>query len=497
VFWKDRESNFLGCNLAFARDAGLSSPDELVGRDDFQMGWREQAELYRADDRQVMETGEPRLGFEEPQTTPDGGRIWLRTSKVPLRDETGAVVGVLGTYEDITASKRAEEKRVQLEEQLGQTHKLEAIGRLAGGVAHDFNNLLTVILGSTGLVLEGLGEGHPLSGDLHDVLQAGQRAAELTRQLLAFSRKQVLQPEPLDLNRLVSDMERMLRRIIGEDIDLTMALAPELGPTRADPGQLEQAIMNLAVNARDAMPGGGRLTLETAEVELDASYANRHGEVQPGPFVMLAVTDTGCGMDAETQARLFEPFFTTKGPGQGTGLGLSSVYGLVQQSGGHIWVYSEPGQGTTFKLYLPRASEAPTVAPRAARPMPHAARGRETVLVVEDELVVRNLVQRILEAAGYAVLCAPDGQAALELAGRHPGEIHLVLTDVVMPRLSGRALVAELSRARPDLRALYMSGYTDNAIVHHGVLDPGTQFIGKPFTATELCHKIRQILDEA
>ena len=300
---------------------------------------------------------------------------------------------------------------------------------------------------------------------------------------------------PLDLNQIAAGVEKMLRRILGEDIDLVQVLAPDLGLTLADPGQIEQVMMNLVVNARDAMPEGGKLTIETSNVEIDEEYAARHVAVKPGSYVLLAVTDTGCGMDEQTKARIFEPFFTTKEKGKGTGLGLSTVYGIVKQSGGNIWVYSEPGQGTTFKIYLPRELSAATATATKPPTVPRRATGTETILVVEDEEALRKVAKRTLDAAGYTVLTAADGDEALLTCARHAGDIHLLLTDVVMPRMSGRALAQELSKTRPTLKVLYMSGYTDDAIVHHGVLDAGTHFLGKPFTAADLTRKVREVLD--
>jgi CheY-like chemotaxis protein len=328
------------------------------------------------------------------------------------------------------------------------------------------------------------------------VKNAADRAVGLTRQLLAFSRKQVLQPMALNLNDTAAGLEKMLRRILGEDVDYVQVLAPDLGVVQADPGQIEQVLMNLVVNARDAMPGGGKLTIETSNVELSDEYAATHVGVQPGPYVQLAVTDTGGGMDELTKGRLFEPFFTTKEKGKGTGLGLSTVFGIVKQSGGSISVYSEVGHGTTFKIYLPRdltAAPAPAARPQA---IPIRSTGTETILVAEDEEALRRVVIRALSAAGYTVLSAANGDEALAICAQYAGGIHLLLTDVVMPRMSGRVLAQVLAKTRPDMKVVYMSGYTDNAIVHHGVLDPGTSFLGKPFTAEVLTRKIREVLDE-
>jgi signal transduction histidine kinase len=384
--------------------------------------------------------------------------------------------------------------RAQLEEQFRQAQKMEAVGRLAGGIAHDFNNLLTVIAGYAQLALESVPASEPLAGHLAEVKKAADRASELTRQLLAFSRRQVLTVQVTNLNAIVAGMEKMLRRLIGEDIDLETRLAPDLASVRTDPGQIEQIIMNLAVNARDAMPAGGKLTLETRNVELDASYASSHATVVPGPYVLLAVSDTGVGMDDELLSHIFEPFFTTKEQGKGTGLGLAMVYGTVKQSSGYIWAYSAKGKGTTFKIYLPRAEKTEEEAGER-RAEEHPPSGAETILLVEDEAGVRGLAQRVLEQYGYRVLVAQHGEEALRLLGKHDGPIHLLVTDVVMPGISGRELAEALRLSKPDLKVLYMSGYTDEAIVRHGVLEEGVQFLQKPFTPQGLAHKVRQVLD--
>jgi PAS domain S-box-containing protein len=390
--------------------------------------------------------------------------------------------------QDITERKR-------LEEQLYQSQKMEAIGRLAGGMAHDFNNILMVIIGYSEFLLDRYrDELDPLHKELEQIRRAGERAAALTRQLLAFSRKQVLQPQVLDLNLVVADMVKMLQRLIGEDIDLNIALEPALGHVEADPNQIEQVILNLVVNARAAMPQGGKLTIETANVELDEMYAHWHAEAKPGSYVMLAVSDTGCGMDAATKAHLFEPFFTTKAQGQGTGLGLATVYGIVKQSGGDIWVYSEPGQGATFKVYLPRIEEAvgPLQPNSAGTELPQ---GWETILLVEDEEGVRELIRTLLQSSGYTVLAAANGGEALLICEKYFGPIHLLITDVVMPHMSGPELVERLALLRPGLQALYMSGYSDEAIINHGMFERSLVFLQKPFTQADLKCRVRKILD--
>jgi PAS domain S-box-containing protein len=416
----------------------------------------------------------------------DGAEIEVLLTATILRDEHGRLVGYHGNARDITEQKH-------LEEQLRQAQKMEAIGQLAGGVAHDFNNLLTVIGGRSYLILTKLESGDPLRRDIELIKGAAERAAGLTRQLLAFSRKQILEPRVLDLNTTTREIEGLLRRLLGEHIDIVVVPDPELGHVKADPGQIEQVIMNLAVNARDAMPEGGRLTLETSNAVLDETYARSHPTVELGRYACLAVTDSGHGMDAATQARIFEPFFTTKGVGKGTGLGLATVFGIVKQSGGHISVYSEPGHGTTFRVYLPRVDEATAAPPKTETlTRPH---GTEVILLVEDEADVRLLARESLEPFGYTVLEAQNPSDAVMIARAHPGPIHLLLTDVILPQRSGRALANELAVSRPIPAVLFMSGYTADAIVHHGVLDEGTAFLQKPFTPAALANKVRETLD--
>lgn len=390
--------------------------------------------------------------------------------------------------------RQAEQEKEKIREQFLQAQKMESIGRLAGGVAHDFNNLLTVILSSCSFMAEDLREGDPLLEDLRQIESAGDRAVSLTRQLLAFSRRQVLQTRVLDMHRILKDLDKMLRRLIGEDIDLVTAIDADLWKIVADPGQIEQIVMNLVVNARDAMPTGGRLTLEATNVELDEEYARNHVAVTPGPHVMLGVSDTGAGMDAATMAQVFDPFFTTKEGSKGTGLGLSTVYGIVKQHGGNIWLYSEPGEGTSFKIYLPKAKETEGEVSEVSVGIVDS-RGTETVLLVEDETAVLQLAVRVLERKGYSVLTARDGLEGQTVANGHKGRIHLLLTDVVMPHASGKELAEKLLATRPDLKVLYMSGYTDNSIVHHGMLDKGTHFLEKPFSVNALAQKVRQVLD--
>ena len=405
-----------------------------------------------------------------------------------------ALARELRDAEERRQRRAAEEALRKSEEQLRQSQKVEAIGRLAGGIAHDFNNLLTIITGYGDLLIGRLAAGAPMRREIEEINKAARRAATLTRQLLAFSRRQILEPKVLDLNSIVRETEKMLIRLIGEDVDLRIITAPGLGRVKADPGQLEQVIMNLAVNSRDAMPQGGMLTIETSDVDLDEAYAGTHVSVRPGHYVRMAVSDTGSGMDRDTMGQIFEPFFTTKGPGKGTGLGLSTVYGIVKQSGGNVWVYSEPGRGTAFKVYLPGVEQAAEL-PVRDQQAPKALRGWETILVAEDEVVLRELVGRILQANGYTVLAAADGAQAIEICGRHEGPIHLMVSDVVMPQMGGREAAERLAAVRPDMKVLYMSGYTSDAIVRHGILNPGTNFLQKPFTPDSLARKVREVLD--
>ena len=431
-------------------------------------------------------TGEEIANEEIEYLCGDGIRRILNANSAPIRDRNGNIVAGLVIFYDVTEHRR-------LEQQLLQSQRMEAVGRLAGGVAHDFNNFLTVIIGHSQLLIDRLASNDPMRTDIQEVEKCAQHAADLTRQLLAFSRKQILQPKVLDLNAIVANLEKMLRRLIGEDVELTVRLNPSLGRVKTDPGQVEQIIVNLAANARDAMPGGGKLTIETANTDLGDLYARQHADVAPGQYVMLAVSDTGAGMDRETQARIFEPFFTTKERGKGTGLGLATVYGIVKQSQGHIWVYSEPGHGSTFKVYLPRIEEAADITSPLSMPSPSVG-GSETVLLVEDDDTVRRLVRQVLSCHGYTVMECRSPEEALAMSSNYSGRIHLMVTDVVMPGSSGPELAQRITAQRPETRVLFMSGYTDDAIVHHGVLDAGVAFLEKPFTPDNLLRKVREVL---
>jgi two-component system cell cycle sensor histidine kinase/response regulator CckA len=607
VFWKDKNLVYLGCNAAFARDAGFADQRDIIGKDDYQMAWRDQAELYRADDREVIESGHSKLLIEESQTTREGNEIVLLTSKVPLHGPRGEIMGILGTYMDITERKRTQESHARLamaveqsaeaiiitdakgsilytnpafqratgysceevvgqnprilksgkqdaelyrqmwttlgqgqvwsghlinkrkdgklfeedatispvrdaagqtvnyvavkldrtnearlEQQLFQAQKMEAVGRLAAGVAHDFNNLLGVIVGYGEIVSRRLAGDDLLKEKMDQILKAADRATSLTRQLLAFGRKEVVEPKILNLNAVVSDMNKMLRRVIGEDVELTTFLEPDLGNVRADAGQLGQVLMNLVVNSRDAMPEGGRITIETHNTNLDVDYAAAHALVRPGPYILLVVTDTGTGMDAATQARIFEPFFTTKEVGKGTGLGLSTVYAIVKQSEGFVWVYSEVGLGTTFKIYLPRVHEEAASAPTEGSGT--LLGGVETILLVEDEASLRDLLRETLEASGYFTLVARDGAEALQVVEDYANPIQLMLTDVIMPGMTGPKIVELVVQSRPEIKVLYISGYSD-AVTRNGLTGRGRAFLSKPFSPEVLLRRVREMLD--
>jgi PAS domain S-box-containing protein len=486
IYSHDLEGNYTSINKAGEQITGYTH-EETLGMNIAQTIAPEYLEKAR---RMIAGklTGEEMTAYELEIIAKDGRRIPVEVN-TRLVYQAGAPCGVQGIARDIT-------DRRELEDQLRQSQKLEAVGQLAGGVAHDFNNMLTVINGYGDLLLRGLGQDDPMRSKVEEIKKAGERASSLTRQLLAFSRKQVLQPKVLQLRSVVADVDKMLRRLIGEDIDLLTVLATELGSIKADPGQIEQVVMNLAVNARDAMPQGGKLTIEAENVYLDGEYVSHHITAAPGPYVMLAVSDTGVGMDEKTKARIFEPFFTTKEVGKGTGLGLSTVYGIVKQSGGNIWVYSEVGKGTTFKIYLPRVDAV--VESDSARNAPaELPQGDETVLLAEDEEQVRRMTRTILEMNGYRVLEASSGDEALATYKQHEGRIDLVITDVVMPQMSGRELAQSLEALRPGIKVLYVSGYTDDAIVRHGLLDEGIAFIQKPFTPEAFSRKVREVLDAA
>ena len=485
IFRASFEGHFLQVNPALQRMLGYEAPGKLLSATLGPDVFRQPADFQRL--IELLRSSGEFKDVEVEWKRKDGTPITVRCSGRSLDEDRDASPCFEVFAEDVT------ERRV-LERQLRMAAKMEAIGRLSGGIAHDFNNLLGVIIGYSQILRRKLGEDSPLREHAEEVEKAGQRAVSLTRQLLAFSRQQILTPAVLNLNTLVSDMEKMLPRLIGEDIRVSVNLGPEIGSVKADAGQIEQVVMNLAVNARDAMPGGGKLVVETANMELDEAYARQHPGAKPGRYVMLAVTDSGMGMSSETLAHIFEPFFTTKEVGKGTGLGLATVYGVVKQSGGYIWVISEIGKGASFQIFLPRVEES--AAPNVARTVPaENLQGTETILLVEDADALRKLARSFLVDHGFQVIMASDGEEAVEVARNHNGRIDLLLTDVVMPGMNGRLLADRLLSKWPGLKVVFISGYTDSFIAGHGVLEPGTQLLHKPFTEDALIRKIREVLD--
>lgn len=490
IYGTDLHGNCMLANSTCARLLGYATPEQLKGRSMHALIHHHHPDgrPYPEEECPIVRTMQSGQGIHlkaEVFWRADGTKFDVECFSYPMW-RGKEIVGAVVTFLDISQQKN-------LEEQLRQAQKMEAFGQLAGGVAHDFNNMLTIICGCTELLLESKPPDDPSRKLLEEILKAGERSASLTGQLLAFSRRQVLAPKVLDLNDVVRDTEKMLCRVIGEDIHLTTVLHSQLGSVKADPGQLEQLILNLAVNARDAMPQGGRLTIETSNVVLDEDYAKSHADVRPGSYVMLAVTDTGIGMTEEVKRRLFEPFFTTKGTEHGTGLGLAVVHGIVKQSDGSIEVYSEPGAGTSFKIYLPRVEQtAPTGKSRPGLgPAPH---GTETVLLVEDEDAVRALIRFTLQQCGYTVLETSHGEEAIRVATSHRETIHLLVTDVVMPGMGGRVVAERLRNLHPEMKVLFLSGYTDDAVVRHGILHEQVNFLQKPFSPNALAHQVRKVL---
>ena len=534
IFVKDAsELRFQRFNHAGEELLGLSR-DKLLGKNDYDLFPKTQADFFTQIDRETLASGQTRDIPEEPIETPTGRR-WLHTRKVPILDDQGRPQYLLGISEDITdrkaaavtlehgyadleqavrertaeleaanaglreeaaQRKKAQDALMHSEAQLRQSQKMEAVGRLAGGVAHDFNNMLTAILSFSSMILDAIAPDAPIRSDVEQIVVAGERAATLTRQLLAFSRQQILQPVVVDLGQVVRGMEGMVRRLIGEDIELRTVSAPGLGRVMADRSQIEQVVLNLAVNAREAMPQGGRLTIELSNIDLTGALAGEHTTLSPGAYILLAVSDTGVGMSRDALAHVFEPFFTTKPRGQGTGLGLSTCYGIVRQSGGDITVYSEPNRGTTFKIYLPRVAAEQPVAAAGVPIVPAAGQGR-CVLVVEDEELVRSATCKILTGRGYLVLEASSPAEARQHCAEHVGPIHLLLTDVVMPGMNGPEMAEQLRKTRPELAVLFMSGYTDATIVHHGVQGARVAFLPKPFTPDALAAKVAEVLEAA
>jgi len=486
----DRDFRILMVNPVMERWYRHAAP--LVGKRCFEAYHLRERHCDICPSRKTIETGE--AARETVPLTGEGGKItgWLDLYSFPLIDiHTGQLTGIIEYVRDITAQRRAEDEARKLMQQLAQSQKMEAVGRLAGGVAHDFNNLLTVIVGRTDMMRREIPDSHPWARELSDILDAAQRAAALTQQLLAFSRRQVIDPRPLDLNGVIERSGQLLRRLIGEDVRVQVIPGSGLPRVLCDAHQIEQILMNLTVNARDAMPDGGTLTIETSTALIDDEYARLHPEARPGPYVMLAVSDDGCGMTAEVKAHLFEPFFTTKGRGQGSGLGLSTVYGIVRQNDGFINVYSEEGVGSTFKIYLPATEAAADAA--AAEPEGDAAGGSETILFVEDSDAVRAFTLQALQQLGYRVRVAANLEEARQAFAAQA--VDLLLTDVILPDGNGKALHQELSARAGPLKVLYISGYTDNVIAHHGILEKGIAFLQKPFTKSELARALRRALN--
>lgn len=495
VFWKDLNLRYLGCNSLFARDSGLASPDLLTGLDDFVMGWRDQAEVYRADDQAVIESGDSRVNYEEPQTTPDGRQIWLRTSKLPLRDVDGTVIGVLGTYEDITKEKLRAERDRQLQAEVQHAQKLESLGVLAGGIAHDFNNILTGILGQADLVLADLSPASPVCAKIEAIQSAATSAADLCRQMLAYSGKGRFVVAPLDMSEVVLEMREMLETAVSKKTVLRFDLANDLPSVDADASQMQQIILNLVLNASEAIgESAGTVGVHAGVMECDTEYIRTtfaDHDLAPGRFVTLEVTDTGCGMDPATKERIFEPFFTSKFTGRG--LGLAAVLGIVRGHRGAIKTYSEPGRGTTMKLFLP-ASSLPSESRMKAESPAQRWRGTGTVLVVDDEPIVRDVAQSMLERAGLEVMTAEDGREALVVFSEHIDEIDCVILDLTMPHLDGEETFRELRRIRPEVPVILASGYNQQDVTQKFAGKGLAGFIQKPFRLETLTEMVRTIL---
>ncbi len=481
----DLKGTIVYVNPAFERISGWSREEALGRKPSILKSGQQDDAVYR----RLWETlsrGEVWTG-RLVNRKKDGTLFEEEATMSPVRSPSGEILNYVAAKRDVTAAR-------QLEQQLFQAQKMEAVGRLAAGIAHDFNNLLGVISGYGEIVMSGLGAADPLREDVGQILKAADRAAASTLQLLAFGRKQVLQEQVVDLNAMISESEKLLPRLLGEDVEMSTQLEPGLGRVRADPGQLNQVLLNLILNARDAMPDGGRITIATSNEEVDSTYSTAHPNLHSGSYVLLSVTDTGQGMDATTQARVFEPFFTTKESGKGTGLGLAAVYGIVEQSGGQVYVYSEVGVGTTFKVYLPRIDEKAEAGAKEKGSEP-ARHGTETVLLVEDEAALRELLRKTFESSGYTVLVARDGKEAVELAASHVGSIEAMVSDVIMPGLNGPKVAELLAATRPEMKVLFVSGYSDESIFRNGVLRPGTAFLSKPFSLGTVLRRLRELLE--
>jgi len=494
IYLRDRENRFILANKAVAEFMGAGDPQQLVGKKDSDFHPPEVASQFAEDDRLILQEGRSFINQERCDRAASGALRWIMTTKVPVMDPSGHIHGLVGIGRDFTESRETKEALRKSQEQLQQGQKMEAIGRLAGGIAHDFNNLLTVIKGFAELIDRRLLPDDPSKVEIGEIRGAAQRAARLTAQLLAFGRKQILQPRVMPINEVVQAMRNMLPRILGEDVELAITLREEAGRIRADQGQLEQVIMNLSVNARDAMPQGGRLSIATENALITDAMRDNHPELKPGSYVALHVTDTGTGMDAATLSRIFEPFFTTKEPGRGTGLGLSTVYGIIKQSDGFIYCASAPGQGTSFAIYFPRVFEQDQASDGEGRASP-AGSGSETVLLVEDEEALLGFVRSTLEKSGYKVIDARDGISALEILSRGDCAVDVLVTDVVMPRMGGHELARRVVQSRPSTRVLYMSGYAEEAIMPPPVDGRPVDLIRKPFDAASFLSRLRDVLD--
>ncbi|MCF7944816.1 MAG: PAS domain S-box protein, partial [Spirochaetia bacterium] len=493
IFYKSPEGFYQGCNPSFEQFIGKNEK-EIIGKTDYDLFDKETADFFRFHDKTMFAQMKAARN-EEWITYPDGEKVLLETIKAPYKNADGKLIGLIGIGRNITARRKANDEKENLTKQLQHIQKLESIGRLAGGVAHDFNNMLSVITGFTDLSLEQIQKDNPIYSHLAEVKNAAQRSVDITKKLLAFARKQNIEPKKIDLNKTLENMLNMLRRLIGENIKLDWVPDDKLWPIQADPSQIDQIITNLCINGRDAIEGEGEISIETKNISLDEEYCANHIGFLPGDFVVITVTDNGCGMDKETQSNIFEPFFTTKEVGKGSGLGLSTVYGIVKQNKGFINIYSEIGGGTSFRVYLPRYADTS----KEYEPSPHHTipkGNRESILIVEDEQSIRMLTKWMLEKLNYSVIIADSAENAISIAVNHEKNIDMLITDVVMPEMNGRDLSERLKKVVPQLKVLYMSGYTANVIVHKGILENGLHFMQKPFSQFDIAVKVRETLDD-